>query len=75
VPRLYLRVFFKFEGIDERTGELGFYINISTCDEAPYFRLKYSTTLFETEFKVKTLAQLRTIGKRHMLMAIKAVGG
>lgn len=70
----YLRIFLKFEGFNEKTGAIQFYLNASTCDEAPYFRLKYSKDLFESSFEAKTLVELHTKGKKHIAKLIKRLG-
>jgi hypothetical protein len=69
----YLRIFLKLESIDPETGEMKFYINACTCDEAPYFRLKYSSDLFESEFTVTSFKQLRTVGAKHINKLIKVL--
>ncbi len=54
-----LRIAIRFEGIDEKTDQLKFYLFAEGGNnDAPYFRSKYLPTLFETEFKVSNLQGL-----------------
>jgi hypothetical protein len=63
----HLKVWLKFEGIDE-DGLMSFYLVLSGGNgDAPYFREKYQPTLFETEFTAKSIAGF----KRQAAIAIK----
>lgn len=58
-----LEIWLKFEGINEETGELKFYLVLSGGDhDAPYFR--NTPVIFETEFSAKTLAGVKLFGER-----------
>lgn len=70
----HLRIILKFEGIDETTGHLTFYINACTCDEAPYFRLKYSSDLFESEFTCASVKGLERASARHIKAMMRVLG-
>jgi hypothetical protein len=66
-----LSVWFKFEGYNQETGELKFYLVLSGGNsDAPYFRSM--PTIFETEFTAKTLAGVRLFGERAIKKLINA---
>lgn len=53
-----LKIFFKFEGYDPKTGELSFYLILhGGNDDAPYFRK--SQDIYEAEFTARSLDDLR----------------
>lgn len=63
------RVWLKFEGFNA-DGRMEFYLVASGGNgDAPYFREKHFTTLFERSFTARTLAEFRTRGAR----AVKAL--
>lgn len=67
----YLSVWFKFEGIDEE-GYLNFYLVASGGNnDAPYFR--NIPTIFETEFKVRTLNELKKVGSQKVKSMTKKI--
>lgn len=58
-----LEIWLKFEGLNESTGELKFYLVLSGGNhDAPYFR--NTPVIFETEFSAKTLAGVKLFGER-----------
>ena len=71
-----LRVWFKFEGYDQSTGELSFYI---TCNggngDAPYFRTKASEDYFEASFTCKSVAGVKRAAAKHIKALLAIVGG
>lgn len=67
-----LEIWLKFEGFDDK-GNMQFYLVMSGGNhDAPYFR--NTPTVFESEFKAKTLEQLKTVGKKHVQKLLKAMG-
>jgi hypothetical protein len=69
-----LRVWLKFEGIED--GTLKFYLYAGGGNgDAPYFRTKYETDLFEASFEVKSLAGIQRAASKHVKALIKAFGG
>lgn len=65
-----LRVWLKFEGIEE--GKMNFWLYAGGGNgDAPYFRTKYETDIFETSFTAKTLTELKTNGKKAIQKLIK----
>lgn len=67
----YLSIWFKFEGFDSN-GDMMFYLVASGGNEdAPYFRT--IPTLFEVEFKCKTLKQLERVGQQKVKSMIKKI--
>lgn len=68
-----LRVWFKFEGIEN--GKMNFYLYMGGGNgDAPYFRVRSETTIFEAEFSAKTLAELEQKSKRHIKKLLKTIG-
>lgn len=68
-----IRIWLKFEGINSEN-EMEFYLVLSGGNEdAPYFRVKYLPTLFETSFKCKTLKQLEKIGAKEIAKLLKVI--
>ncbi len=66
-----LRIWFKFEGINE-DGELEFYINASGGNnDAPYFR--NTPDLFEASFTAKSLAGIARAASKHMKQLTKLI--
>lgn len=69
-----LRIFFKFEGIDQETGEMEFYLCASGGNgDAPYFRTKYQADLFETEFTCKSVEGLKRQGNAAVKKLLKLI--
>lgn len=68
-----LRIFFKFEGFDEK-GKLNFFINVcGGNDDAPYFRLNNLTELFEAEFSCKNIKDLSRSATKHINKLLKVL--
>lgn len=68
-----LRVWLKFEGINDQ-GEMEFYLYLGGGNgDAPYFRTKYEATIYETSFTVKSLAGLKRRGAAEIQKMLKAV--
>lgn len=68
------RVWLKLEGYDSDTGEMSFYLYCGGGNgDAPYFRTKAEATLFESEFKAKTLAQFSTRAAKAVKALLKAI--
>lgn len=62
-----LRIWLKFEGYDEETGELSFYLYCGGGNgDAPYFRTKYESDLFEASFTCKSVAGLKRAASKHV---------
>lgn len=69
----YLRIWFKFEGIDDE-GNLQFYINACGGNgDAPYFRVEHLTDLFEASFTCKSLAGLKRAASKHIKALVKLI--
>lgn len=69
-----LRVWFKFEGLEY--GRLKFYLYAGGGNgDAPYFRSKGETDLFEASFECKSLAGLKRAAAPHIKALIKSLGG
>jgi hypothetical protein len=69
-----LRIWFKFEGINEEN-EMQFYLYAGGGNnDAPYFRHKYGKTIFESSFKAKTLSELKKIGAKEIKKLSKMMG-
>lgn len=69
----YLRIIFKFEGINE-DGELEFYINACGGNgDAPYFRIQHLTDVFEASFTCKSVKGLKRAASKHIKALIKAM--
>lgn len=67
-----LEIWLKFEGLDESTGELKFYLVLSGGNhDAPYFR--NTPVIFETEFSAKTLAGVKLFGERKIKKLINVM--
>lgn len=70
-----LRIWFKFEGYDEETGNLHFYLYMGgSNNDAPYFRTKYEPTLFEAEFKAKSIFGIKKASRKHVNKLLKIIG-
>lgn len=70
----HLRIWFKFEGYDETTGELSFYLVCAGGNgDAPYFRTKYEDTYFEAEFKCKSVEGLNRAASKHFKALAKLI--
>lgn len=66
----YMRIWLKFEGIQD--GFMHFYLVMSGGnDDVPYF--KSIPTLFEAEFKCKTLSQISKVSKVHINKLVKMI--
>lgn len=67
----YLRIWFKFEGINE-AGELEFYINACGGNgDAPYFRVEHLADLFEASFTCRSVAGLQRAASKHIKALLK----
>jgi hypothetical protein len=68
-----LRVWLKFEGLNDE-GHMMFYFYVGGGNgDAPYFRTEYEATVFESSFTCKTLAELKRVGKREVSKILKAI--
>jgi hypothetical protein len=68
-----LRVWLKFEGIND-AGEMQFWLYMGGGNgDAPYFRTKAETTIFEASFSAKTLKQVETRGASAVKRLLKAM--
>lgn len=69
-----LRIWFKFEGLNEKTGELSFYIYAGGGNgDAPYFRTKYEHDIFEASFTTKSLAGIKRAASKHVKALLKII--
>lgn len=67
-----LRIWFKFEGINE-AGELEFYIDMSGGNhDAPYFR--NTPTIFECSFTCKSVQGLKRAAVKHIKALLNVMG-
>lgn len=65
-----LRVWLKFEGIEN--GIMSFYLVLSGGNrDAPYFREKYSSTYFESEFQAGSIQAFKRIASKHVAELLK----
>ncbi len=70
-----LRVWLKLESLDEETGEMSFWLYMGGGNgDAPYFRHKHETTLFEAEFTAKTLAGIKLAARKPINDLLKVLG-
>lgn len=61
-----LRVWLKFEGLNEQN-KMQFYLYLGGGNgDEPYFRTKYEATVFESEFQAKTIAEFKREAKKHV---------
>ena len=68
-----LRIWLKFEGLND-DGRMMFYFVVAGGNgDAPYFRHKYEETVFETSFTCETLNDLKIVGSRRVNKLIKAI--
>jgi hypothetical protein len=71
----YLKIWLKFEGLDEN-GVMQFYLVMSGGNEdAPYFRDKYLPTLFEDSFNAKSLPEFKRNAKVSVSKLLKLMKG
>ena len=69
-----LRVWFKFEGLND--GTLKFYLYAGGGNgDAPYFRTKAEANLFEASFEAKSIAGVKRAASKHIKALIAALGG
>lgn len=69
-----LRIWLKFEGIDEETQSLQFYLYMGGGnDDAPYFRARCEADIFEAEFTCKSVAGLKRAASKHVKALLKIV--
>lgn len=69
-----LRIWFKFEGYDQKTGELNFYLVLHGGNgDAPYFRPQYSTNIFEASFSCKSVEGLKRAAAKHFRALLKVL--
>lgn len=67
-----LRVWLKFEGLTD--GLMKFYLYCGGGNgDAPYFRMSGEKTVFESDFSVKTLAELKRIGKKQVKKLLEVI--
>lgn len=72
----HLRIWFKFEGIDQETQALKFYLYMGGGNnDAPYYRSKYEPTIFEAEFEAKSVKGLSRAASSHVKSLIKVLSG
>lgn len=70
------RVWLKFEGIDEDTKEMKFYLYAGGGNgDAPYFRTKYETDIFKAEFSAKTFGQFKNQSAKYVARLLKTLRG
>jgi hypothetical protein len=70
-----LRIWLKFEGYDEETGELSFWLYCGGGNgDAPYFRTQYETDIFEASFTCKSVAGLKRAAAKHVNALLKVIG-
>lgn len=70
-----LRIWFKFEGYDQDTGELEFYLYMGGGNgDAPYFRTKYEQDIFEASFTCKSINGLKRAASKHIKALLKVIG-
>jgi hypothetical protein len=68
-----LRIWFKFEGIND-DGNLEFYINACGGNgDAPYFRIGNLADVFEAQFTAKSVAGIQRAASKHIKALIKAL--
>lgn len=68
-----IRIWLKFEGIDD-AGYMQFYLVMSGGNnDAPYFREAHSGTYFGAEFKSKTLKGIDLVAKKHINKLLKLI--
>lgn len=66
-----LRVWLKFEGLNEND-EMEFYLYLGGGNgDAPYFRTKDEATVFESQFTVKSLAEFKRVARMHVSKLLK----
>lgn len=67
-----LRIWLKFEGIEN--GVMSFYLVVSGGNaDAPYFREKYSSTIFEASFQTASLAMFKKKAARHVAKVLELI--
>jgi hypothetical protein len=71
-----LRVWLKFEGLETdangENGVMSFYLVLSGGNEdAPYFREKYSSTYFESDFQAASISSFKKKAAKHIAKLIK----
>jgi hypothetical protein len=72
----HFRVWLKFEGIDQDTQELSFYLYCGGGNgDAPYFRTKYEADVFEASFTCKSVAGLKRSASKHVQALIAKIKG
>lgn len=70
----FFSIWFKFEGYNEDTKELEFYLVMSGGNnDAPYFREEHLPTLFEASFTCKSVFELKRIATKHINKLIKVI--
>lgn len=68
-----LRFWLKFEGLNDQN-EMEFWLYCGGGNgDAPYFRTKYESDIFETSFSAKTLKQVETRGVKAIKALIKVI--
>jgi hypothetical protein len=68
-----LRIWFKFEGINDE-GEMEFYLFVGGGNgDAPYFRSKHETDILEFSFTAKSLDQLRRRASKPIEQVIRLI--
>lgn len=70
-----LRIWLKFEGYDQETGELSFFLYLGGGNgDAPYFRTKYESDIFEASFSCKSVNGLKRASAKHVKALMKVIG-
>lgn len=67
-----LRVWLKFEGIENGTMQFWLYCGGGNGD-APYFRTRNETTVFEASFEAKSIAGVKRAASKHVKALLKAI--
>ncbi len=71
-----LRIWLKFEGVDDESGDLKFYLVLAGGNgDAPYFHTKGEDTYFEVEFTSKSVASVPKAASKHIKALNKLIGG
>jgi len=68
-----LNIWFKFEGLN-KDGSADFYLCLHGGNgDAPYFRTKYSTDIFGTEFQATGILDLQSKAQKHIETLIRLI--
>ena len=67
-----LRIWFKFEGVED--GKLAFYLYCGGGnDDAPYYRTKHEITVFEASFECNSVSGLNRAASKHIKALMKVL--